>query len=273
MSPNTYVKDEQKVLFVISLLRGTPMTWAREIITNKKHPLRNNYPAFEDAITNLYNDRSHIAQCEYKLASLRQTKSAAAFAVEFESLVTPLGLDDKSKCLLFFEKLKGTVKDAIMLTGRPTTLKALIDQAVTQDQHQFQRRLEEKKKSEPPGQLKPRPNLHHDLRFNPNHAANPNNKFHTKPHNSTRPTSDAPKPSSQPRGPLTDEKKAYRKQNNLCIYCGDPKHAIANCPRLAAAREAKVNTISLTPRYPEETASSRPNPENFSSQAPTRTEA
>ena len=31
MCPNTYVTDEHKVLFIISLLRGTAMTWAHDI--------------------------------------------------------------------------------------------------------------------------------------------------------------------------------------------------------------------------------------------------
>src|SRR5271169_198295 len=148
MCPNTYVTDEQKVLFIISLLRGTALTWARDIPEQEDHLLRNDYSAFKRALSNLYLDRNLKAACEDKLSRLRQTKSAAAYAVEFQSTVAPLGLNDDAECLFFYLGLKSEVKDDLATVGRATTLTALIDQAVGIDQRKHQRRLEEK--SDPP---------------------------------------------------------------------------------------------------------------------------
>src|SRR5436190_21105114 len=59
LCPITYPEDEDRVLFVILCLRGTPLTWVRDIIFDRKHPLRKNYTAFEAAHTNLYGDHAY----------------------------------------------------------------------------------------------------------------------------------------------------------------------------------------------------------------------
>ena len=145
MCPNTYAKGYQKVLFVIALLRGTPLDWARSIAENANHPFYNDYDAFKNALSNIYLDRNVNAASRDKLSTLQQTGSAAAYAVEFQSLTANLELGDAALCLLFYEKLKPTVKDALALVGQATTFYALVDQAICIDQRQFQRKKEEKK--------------------------------------------------------------------------------------------------------------------------------
>ena len=34
---------------------------------------------------------------------------------------------------------------------------------------------------------------------------------------------------SKKRGPLSDQEKKYRRDNNLCLYCGKPGHMAAEC--------------------------------------------
>src|SRR3982074_3556800 len=135
----------KKVLFVISLLRGSALSWALEIPENEDHPLRHDYDAFKTALSNLYLERNYKALCESKLLRLKQTKSAAAYSVEFQSIVSALDLDENSKCLFLYERLIPDVKDAIALVGRETTFSALVDQAISIDQRMYQRRIETKK--------------------------------------------------------------------------------------------------------------------------------
>ena len=40
------------------------------------------------------------------------------------------------------------------------------------------------------------------------------------------------------RGPLTQEERRHRAQHNLCAYCGQPGHVIANC-QVAGRRQAR----------------------------------
>ena len=54
--------------------------------------------------------------------------------------------------------------------------------------------------------------------------------------------------SSKPRGPLTDAEKARRKQKGLCLYCADPNHDWANCPRRLASAP-KANALAVVPPY------------------------
>ena len=110
LCPNTYPTDEDRVLFVISCLRGTPLTWAHDIIFDSEHPLRNDYTAFKVTLTNLYGDRAYEMECEDKIKRLEQTGSAASYAQTFQTLMAPLGLNKKSKCLMFFGGLKSEVK-------------------------------------------------------------------------------------------------------------------------------------------------------------------
>ena len=54
--PNTYDNDEKKVLFVISLLCGSALSWAHEIAENENHALCKDYTTFKISISNIYLD-------------------------------------------------------------------------------------------------------------------------------------------------------------------------------------------------------------------------
>ncbi len=248
MCPNTYTTDEKKVLFVISLLRGNALSWARDIVEKENHPLRHDYDAFKSALSNVYLDQNYRELCESKLNTLRQTKSAASYAVEFATLSAPLALNDEALSLNFYRGLGQDVKDGMAIIGRASTYEALVKQAISIDQRSHQRRLESKSES---GSSSNGSNIS----WSPSNTHNTNN---------------SPKPTqrfeSKPRGPLSEEEKARRKRLNLCVYCTDPKHSVADCP-LIASKEAKVTAISFPPpHYPQPS-------ENFQPQAPTRTEA
>ena len=58
MCPISYAKDEQKVLFVISYLAGTPRNWARSILENPDHPYRADFASFKKALDAMYADRN-----------------------------------------------------------------------------------------------------------------------------------------------------------------------------------------------------------------------
>ena len=147
LCPITYSSDECKVLYVVSRLYGTAMNWACNIAENPDHPYHCDYPALKTALSSLYSDHNLRARNEDKLSYLAQTKSAAAYAAEFQSLVEPLELDDNAKCLLFHKNLKSGVKDVIAKVGRAPTFKLLFDQAISIDQQRHQRELEDKKSS------------------------------------------------------------------------------------------------------------------------------
>src|SRR4030095_4631659 len=270
LCPTTYPTDENKVLFVISRLRGPPMSWARPIVENRNHVLRNNYTAFTTALSNMYLDQNYKDLCSAKLERLRQTKSAAAYSVEFATLIAPFPtMDDESKCRDFYRGLDDEIKDRMAIVGTAKTYDELVKQAIAIDQRNYQRRLERKSVTKAqPGpsndQNKPHPSSSNNSRNNSSKPTptSSNSTTHTPTTNS-----DTKRIESKPRGPLTEEEKARRERLGLCKYCADPKHKVNDCPRVPKDSTPKVNTISLPPpHYPQHS-------ENSNAQAPTRTEA
>jgi hypothetical protein len=155
MYPNTYPTDELKVLFIINNLDGNALRWARDIFGDPVHPLRSNYAAFRQALYDMYDDHSYQIKAEEQLTSLRQTKSASAYAVEFQTLAAPLNYNDNALCGFFYQGLKPEVKMAIITQGRATNLSSLIVQAIQFDQHQHQLQNDDKQSY---ARNRPRPN-------------------------------------------------------------------------------------------------------------------
>lgn len=276
--PNTYPTDEKRVLFVISHLKGGPLTWARDIIFDNKHPLRNDYTAFKTALTDIYGDRAYKTECEDRILTLTQTGSASLYAQKFQALAAPLELDDKAKCFMFYRGLNSEVKRAIITAGRAAFFQALVDQAVNFDQLFFQQLRQEKR------DFKDESTLPTKRRRT---SGTTENDYPTMP--STKPplarTSPPRSPprfiASRPRSPLTDMQKEYRRQNKLCLYCADPNHIVANCHRAPKTHtpfvKPNANKISVSnlncPRTPTlaypvpiRPATAPPGPENWTSQ-------
>jgi Retrotransposon gag protein len=248
LCPRTYSKPEQKVLFVIAYLRGNARSWAERILENNDHPFLKNFDAFKEALDSLYLDRNLKHQARDKLFALKQTKSASSYAVDFQQIIVPLKLDDEAKCLLFYNGLKPTLKDALALVGEEEKFKELVDQVIDIDQRQFHRLQEEKKASAPPSKT-PEP---------------PPKPSGLKRPNTPGPSSGPPpkKHASFQRGPLSEEEKQRRRDNNLCVYCADPYHKTSDCPRIAK----KASNVEFEPDYlnPDQP------PKNWPSQATMR---
>jgi len=281
LCPNTYAKDEQKVLFVIGNLRGTPLTWAREVAINKAHPLRNDYNSFEAALSSLYLDRNLKAICEDKLVNLRQTKSVASYSVEFESIIGPLELRDNAKCIFFHLGLKSGIKKSIAIVGRAEKYAELKDQAIAIDQRKHQLLLEEQRPTLAPTSVS-------GNRLSPSSRQDSNSIRPTAPQFKSSSSNSRPQPAKPfsssssgfrkqpsqpfvPRGPLTEEEKQFREKHNLCRYCADPKHTTDNCPEIARKNNNKVNAIQISPS--PSPPLSPDGSENFDPQAPARSEA
>lgn len=63
---------------------------------------------------------------------------------------------------------------------------------------------------------------------------------------------------TKPRGPLTPEEKQRRRENKLCLYCGQPNHIAAVCPSKpkTALRAFSVNSSSSATPEPSNSNSS-----------------
>jgi hypothetical protein len=99
---------------------------------------------------------------------------------------------------------------------------------------------------------------------------------HTSPRTPATPTpaplfTPSPIPSSSPaelmdlsaarvqRGPLTDAEKRRRREQDLCLYCGDGQHRVLNCPRKPRFASPRLTGDSVV-IMPSSTASTSPCP-------------
>ena len=247
LCPHTYSTDERKVLYVVSRLRGTAMSWAHNIAENPDHQYRRDYPAFKTALSDLYSDRNLRARNEDKLSYLVQTKSAAAYVAEFQSLVEPLELDENSKSLLFHKNLKSGVKDIIANVGRAPTFKLLLDQAISIDQRRHQCELEDKK-----GSLSKNPSSRpfvpasqpNSSKAGVSNVTEDRNTHFTRSRNRLFLSDSQPRGQKRPapKGTISQQEKSCHITEGLCLYCGESGHLHVDCPK--KPKPESVVTIS-----------------------------
>jgi len=236
MKPLTFAHDEARVAYVLSRLRGTPAEWGQALL-EANSPLLTDYDAFLARFASLYENKERRRQLEYKLARMEQTGSAHTFSAEFTSLCEILGVDERTRRILFVPKLKLAVRKSLALAPTPATFSELVELAVRADDINFiTEKAEKAEKSRTNPSLKPQrpPNSQNSL--NPQSSSS---RPQQPRNNTSPPPSNATFSLPTRRGPLPDKEKERRKREGLCGYCGET-HAFKDCPALKAkeAREA-----------------------------------
>ena len=144
MKPITFKErdDESRVAFVISHLRGVPAEWGQALLESNS-PLLTDYDAFLERLTSLYQNKERRTQLEDKLARLKQTGSASAFATEFSTLCEILGYPLDTRMGDFRLKLKPSVQGALALLPAPANFNELVERVVRLDHAQYSLRKSE----------------------------------------------------------------------------------------------------------------------------------
>src|SRR5947207_3082410 len=236
----------------------------------------------------MYSDRNLNQKARDRLGKLAQTKSVAAYAAEFQEVVMHLDLENDSLMSMFYKGLNTDVKKALIYFPEAKTFDELVDQCVSIDQRLFALRKELKvterssvphpkqpsngDSSKPPGNPK-----------KPSYLSNPGNRPDPKSGNRPGPydrsrnsgyshdeAQPSPMPSSsRPRGPISEEERTRRRENNLCYRCGAPDHIKDDCPLNKKA--ASSNVYAARPPSTPAPEYAFPSPqENWLSQDATR---
>ena len=125
----TFQKDETRVAYILSRLRGGPTEWGQALLESDS-PLLYNYDAFLVKFTSIYENKERRAQLEDRLARLKQTGSASAYSTEFSSLCAILSINPDTRMGDFRLGLKSGVQDSLALLPAPTTFDDLSVRAV-----------------------------------------------------------------------------------------------------------------------------------------------
>ena len=263
LRPNEFSTDIQRIYFAASYLRGAAANWMepylRKLSTgttiDNLVPLLDTYQQFLQEINKTFGDINETATAERELQRLKQTKSCSLYTTEFRRITSHLSWNEEALIFTYYQGLKDYIKDELSKDERPHTLSDLIEKAVRLDDRIFERKVEKQghfSSSRPQNQRPPfQPRQHYP---SPPDPMDLDASFKHKPSNpapqSSRNTSN--------KGKLTMAEKQYRRDNNLCLYCGKAGHRVQDCysARRAAKESNGDNSISASYQHPRETTPS-----------------
>src|SRR5436305_13249949 len=102
LQPSRFPKDNHKVGFILSYLRGPAARWARPILSDKHHELRKDFTKFSETLDAAYGDPDYRLRATRQLRALVQTRSAAKYAAEFQAISIGLSWNNEAVCLQFY---------------------------------------------------------------------------------------------------------------------------------------------------------------------------
>lgn len=217
--PSRYSTDRIKVMYLGSFLRGPAASWFAPYV-ERNPPILNNYRTFMILFRNTFDHPDLMADASRKLRNLQQgNQPVSILATEFRRIAVDVDWTESALMDAFYNALLDRVKDRLSEMDRPETLEKFIIMAIRIDDRQFQR-LQEKKALTTP--VNPRNQL---PRITQKTSGLETKDISSENNGSTSRTLD-----STFRKPLTQDQKNYRRTNNLCLYCGNGGHRLAQCP-------------------------------------------
>lgn len=219
--------DPAKLTKAISYMRGNAGTWASQFIDPGTGHIKNiSYEDFVARLKAAFGDPDETRTAERQLDALRQTSSCSAYVAQFVALASllPNWEGQKEAYLLKFRKgLKKDIKDMLLYQlEEPTNFEDFANLCIRLDNKLHAHQAE--------------------LRQGSHQSSSSSSKKPSGSSSSPSPTSSGTAPGpmeldatrSNKRGKLTEKEKRYRRENNLCSYCGKGGHYASACPVKAA---------------------------------------
>ena len=232
--------EMSKIMYAASFFRDRARGWMEPYIDADEPPVwMESFKTFSAKLVDVFGDPDTVRNADYRLRKLRQTDTVADYVGEFRHFAQHLSWGDQAFAGQFFEGLKEPIQDELDKRTYVLELEPLIDLALRCDtllRNRLDRRGHQSK-LQPPAPKKDRSD------------ATP--KPQTAPKTATTRPSQSPGDGRVKFQPLTTEQKQYRRDNNLCMYCGDPGHFVDNCPtRPASSTPVRVAEAVFADRLP-----------------------
>ena len=222
--PDRYATDAARISFAASYLDASTKEWFKPKVdlvtwTTLTFPT---WASFTQALKAAFHDPDAYQTAEQKIQKLRQgNRDCAKYYAEFITHATILEWDERTK-ISFFKKGLNEELQKLLLTNvnSPNVFTEYVSIAIKLDNnlraHKQQR--------------------YTTSRTNDGRFSQPTPSTATSSHpgpmdlSATRRTNYQPKYPSQKRGQLSDNEKQRRRNNNLCMYCGNPGQWATTCP-------------------------------------------
>ena len=238
LQPRRFPTEQSKVLYTCSYLQDAAFTWIQPTLeklgTDDEPFILSNLQAFFNSLRSTFGDPDRVRTAERDLRALRQSGSAATYAAQFRSLASRLHWGDEALLSQFRVGLSDDVLDALVAQDIPPGLDSYILYAIDVDNRLYERRQEKQNR-----RTKPSTNLPVRAQFTHRNLLPP-------PQTSSTHDDGGPAPMQVDSSrhlkfiPLSDKEKQRRRDQKLCLYCGQPNHVVNNCP-LKTNRTKPIN--------------------------------
>ncbi len=225
----TYNEDYKKVGFIGSLLTGQARSWYRILVETSDECLEK-YDTFLTNFKHIFMDPNQKQNAQRIIRTFKQDKqSALTYATKFVEYAIDAGFDNEAKISTFYNGLNNDIKDALALIPEvPADFSEFANLAIRVDNRLFERKMDRNSATNNKNQFSSF-NTHNYSQEN----SKRNNNFKSN-NNNNNSNSNGVQPMdmdiTKKFKPLTNEEKERRRNNNLCLYCGNPGHVATVCP-------------------------------------------
>lgn len=151
--PRRLASAESRLLFTSNLMSGDAKNWfepiLKDFLDNDEADqdqdtvnLFADWENFEVALKDTFGMVNEERQAAAKIHTLKQIRSAAAYAIALRRVASKLDWEDEVLMEIFYQGLKDEVKDELYKADRPDTLTEYVTMAVKIDERQYERRRE-----------------------------------------------------------------------------------------------------------------------------------
>lgn len=209
LQPSSFPTENSKVAYIITLLTGKALNWATSL-WDQKSPLTNNSTSFIAEMKKVFQHPASKGDVSYRLLQLSQgERSVAEFSIEFRTLASESGWDQRALKATFHRALSSELKDELAFRDPAPDLESLIDVAIRVDHRLRERQLERGRETR---------------LFDPD--------VHSSTITQPLLSNDLDEPMQLGRTRLTQTERDRRMKDRCCLYCGKPGHFRSTCPEL-----------------------------------------
>jgi hypothetical protein len=236
--PNNFTDDQFKITYTISWLKGTALHWYEPNLVLDKDDLPDYtlyWGAFEEALKATFGkpDPVTLATINLNNLSMKDHHHIARYNVKFNEYAALLGYNDHALYTRYYRGLVPHLKDALIYSGKPTTLNGLQTRAQALDLCYWERKDKDCPQGGSSGSSNARPSLGTSVATSSSHSSK-GQSTHFRPLSRPAAHANPKKPDiAKVLGPdrklLPEEKECCRK-NNLFLICTSMDHFSDKCP-------------------------------------------
>jgi len=252
--------DRAKVTFAQSYLKGMTLEWFEPDLLSSGDPAdrsrwMDSWVHFVAELQSTFGPHDPIADAEHQLEHLRMKDAhrVTRYIVDFNRLASQVqDYGDGALRRLFYSSLPDRLKDEIARVGKPLTLHGLralcqeIDACYWEHKDEISRMTKTQSTSSPTKPSNSGGNSSNSCQEK-SKAGNPSNSASGSSKTTSNWSSSGSRPDLTNKlgkdGKLTADKRKWRLDNNLCMFCGGTGHFVDNCPK--KTKKAKAHAAAI----------------------------